>query len=112
RRSIRCSYSGARRAPCHGRGQAYCDQGRICELAGDACFGRFRLADVFDPRLPGPAGARTATGDERLSRLAVTAMTLASKPGWLLVARRTGAGRGRRDPERQPAGLEPGMTIW
>jgi hypothetical protein len=38
-------------------------------------------------------------------------MTPASKPGLLLVVRRTGAGRGRRDPERQPAGLEPGMTI-
>jgi len=30
-----------------------------------------RPADVFNPRLPGPAGARTATGDERLSRLAI-----------------------------------------
>src|SRR6202035_4243260 len=88
RRSIRCSYSGARRAPCHGRGQAYCDQGRICELAGDACYGRFRLADVFDPRLPGPAGARAATGDERLSRLALSTMRPASKNGFWLVARR------------------------
>src|SRR5258708_13751250 len=56
----------------------------ICELACHACFGRFRLADVFDPRLPGSAGARTATGDERLSRLAVTAMRLAAKPRFLM----------------------------
>src|SRR6185312_8638186 len=45
-------------------------------------------ADVFDPRLPGSAGPRTAARDERVSRLAVTAMRLASKPGFLLVARR------------------------
>jgi len=71
-----------------GRGQACCDQGRICELAGHACYRRFRLADVFDPRLPGPAGARAAAGDERLSRLAVTAMRPVSKPGFWLVAQR------------------------
>src|SRR4029077_9778029 len=65
-----------------------CDQGRICKLAGDARFGRFRFADVLDPRLPDPAGTRAATGNERLSRLAVAPMRPASKPGFLLVARR------------------------
>src|SRR6202011_5114853 len=55
---------------------------------GPAFFGRFRLADGFDPPLPGPAGARATTGDERLSRLAVTAMRPASKPGFWRVARR------------------------
>src|SRR6202034_4103547 len=55
---------------------------------GHAGFGRFRLADVFDPRLPGEAGARVAARHERLSRLAAATMKLASKPGFWQVARR------------------------
>ena len=63
-------------------------KGEYASWRATRATGRFRLADVFDPRLPGPAGAGTATGNERLSRLAVTAMRPASKPGFLLVARR------------------------
>jgi len=55
-------------------------KGEYASWRATRASGDFEPADVFNPRLPCPAGARAATGDERLSRLAIQVMRPASKP--------------------------------
>jgi hypothetical protein len=69
----------------HGRGQADCTKGEYASWRATRASGDFDLR-TFSIRIPRPAGARTATGDERLS--GGHGNEAGVETGFLLVARR------------------------